>query len=233
MELLHQTYTKINTLYKRVLEGANKGKIIIGDYSDAVVEYLKDCKWLWYEKIDGTNFACYWDGHKKEYHGKTVNAQIKKEWIEALDKIFTTEKLASVFPIKYDADGNEIPFLVRIYGELHGKGIQGGMGKSYADAASTDYIFRVFDINIGEWWLEMESVKDCADALGLEMCPFVGEMTVGEAEAMVIKGFKSYVADCQAEGLVGRPKFGLRMRNGGRIMVKIKTCDYRQLGITE
>jgi len=233
MELKHQTYTKINTLYKRHVDGPNKGKIILGEYSDKEVEYLKNCQWQWFEKLDGTNFAVYWDGHKKEFHGKSENAQIKKEWIDYLETIFTDETLSAAFPLRFDENGNEISMLVRVYGELHGKGIQGKMGKAYSDDAQQDFIFRVFDINIGEWWLEMDAVSVCTDILGVEMCPYIGEMTVDEAEAIVKKGFKSRVGDCEAEGLVGRPLYGLRKRNGGRILVKIKTCDYRQLGITE
>ena len=233
MKLLHQTYSKINTLYKRVEDGIDKGKIILGNFSEEVVEYLKDVKWEWYEKIDGTNFACYWDGHTKEYHGKTEKACIKDEWIAYLDTIFTEEKLSNMFSLKYDENGNEKPFLVKIYGELHGKGIQGAIGKAYSDFAQTDYCFRVFDINIDGWWLKMDDVNEICKGIGVETVPFVGDMTILEAEKYVIKGFKSAVADYQAEGLVGRVKHGLIQRNGRRIIVKIKTCDYRKLGITE
>lgn len=51
-------YQKINTLYKRDMKG-NK-QIIIGDFSDANVEYLKDLKWEATEKIDGTNICISW-----------------------------------------------------------------------------------------------------------------------------------------------------------------------------
>lgn len=233
MLLPHQTYSKINTLYKRYLDGKNKGKIILGEYSDKVTEYLANVKWLWYEKIDGTNFAVYWDGHTKEYHGKSEKACIKKEWCDKLNTIFTEEALSRVFTPRKDDSGNEIPMLVKIYGELHGKGIQGGMGKAYADFAHEDYLFRIFDINIDGWWLEMDKVEDIARALNVEVVPFVGEMTIKEAENLVINGFKSAVGDCAAEGLVGRVKYGLTARNGGRVMVKIKTCDYRDLGIKD
>lgn len=227
----HVTYTKINTLYKRFLEGPQKGLIILGDYSDKVVEYLKDLNWDCFEKIDGTNFSIYWDGHNKEYHGKTERAEIKKDWIEYMDSIIPTSKLEEVFPIKYDENGNEVPFVVKIYGELHGKGIQGAIGKAYSDASNSNYMFRVFDIRIGNWWLEIEKVKEICESLGLEMVPYIGEMTIPQAEEMVIKGFKSKVADYDAEGLVCRPKFGIMHRDGSRIMVKIKTCDYRKLSL--
>ena len=61
----HKTYTKINTLYKRYISGNKKGCIIIGDYSTPEFEYLKDARWLCFEKIDGTNIGIYWDGENR------------------------------------------------------------------------------------------------------------------------------------------------------------------------
>ena len=58
--------------------------------------------------------------------------------------------------------------------------------------------------------------------------------TLEEAEKMVINGFKSPIAEnkeLDAEGLVLRPTVQLFNRKNERIMVKIKTCDYRKLGI--
>ena len=47
-----ETYTKINTLYKR---DKDTNKIIVGDYSNKEIEYLKNCQFECTEKIDGTN----------------------------------------------------------------------------------------------------------------------------------------------------------------------------------
>ena len=65
-----ETYTKINTLYRRYKHLGDKcpnpkwrkfqNQIIIGCYSDPVFGYLKNCLFEGYSKIDGTNSKiCY------------------------------------------------------------------------------------------------------------------------------------------------------------------------------
>lgn len=214
----HKTYTKINTLYKRYTEGPKKNCIILGDYSVPEVEYLKDCKWLCFEKVDGTNISIYWDGQNKEYHGKSENAQIPAGIISHLDKIIDNNKLYEVFP-------NDIE--VRIYGEGFGGNIQGKIGQKYGD-----FNFLVFDISINGIYLSYDSVKEICDTLGLQTVPLIGEMTIAEAEEYVRKGFKSLISadkDLDAEGLVCRPKLRLFNNKQERIIVKIKTCDYHKL----
>lgn len=114
----HQTYTKINTLYKR--DSSNKNKIIVGEFSLKEIEYLYDNLWSCEEKIDGTNIHYYWNGHVREFHGKTESADIPKHLLTKLDELFPIEKLKEIFPIKTDEHRDEIPFEVRIYGDGYG-----------------------------------------------------------------------------------------------------------------
>lgn len=223
----HLTYTKINTLYKR----DEKGNIILGDFSRPEFAYLYDNKWRGFYKVDGTCMSYYWDGHELQIHGKTEKANISSKLNTAMQNLLSVEKLQEVFPIKYDEEGNEIPFMVRIYGEGYGVGIQ-KCGGSYS---RTENKFIVFDIMINGFWLEWEDVCDICSRLNLETVTDLGEMTLREAEAMVIKGFKSPIADnkeLDAEGIVLRPLVQLFNKKGERIMVKIKTCDYKKCGIT-
>lgn len=231
----HRTYTKINTLYKRY-QGENeplKNCIILGDFSDPETEYLKDLPWDCYEKIDGTNTSVYWDGHDIEIHGKSENATLHPKLIEAVKALFPVEKLAEVFPIRYEEDGvTERPFVVRIYGEGHGGNIQGKCAKAYAPDGS--FKFRIFDIFVNGTELEMKNVTDIAEKFGVETAPFIGTMTLTEAEELVKKGFSSHCVPegapaFPAEGLVCRPVVPMLTRLGRRIIVKIKTCDYQQL----
>lgn len=225
-KLCHQTYTKINTLYKR----DEKGNIVIGDFSLPEFKYLYNNKWLAFEKVDGTNMSFYWDGHEMQIHGKSENASIPSILMDTMKTILTEEKLAEVFPIKYDENGNEVPFMVRIYGEGYGAKIQ-KCGGSYIKGGND---FRVFDIKINGFWLDWYNVVDITNQLGLKTVEPFGEMTLEEAEKMVIVGFKSPIAEnkeLNAEGLVLRPTVQLFNRKNERIMVKIKTCDYRKLGI--
>ena len=46
-----KTYEKIETVYARDIEGTKK--LIPGKYRNETVEFLKDCRWLWTEKVDG------------------------------------------------------------------------------------------------------------------------------------------------------------------------------------
>lgn len=222
---VHRTYTKINTLYKR----DEKGNIVIGDFSMDVFKYLFENKWLAFEKVDGTNMSWYWDGHEIQIHGKTAKASIPKHLEEKMREVLSEEKLKEVFPPKFDEEGKEIPFLVRIYGEGYGRAIQSCGGRYDSKHAN----IRVFDIMIDGWWLNWDDVVDICNKLNLNTVISYGEMTLKEAEEMVIKGFKSTISedkDLNAEGLVLRPLVQLFNRKNERVMVKIKTCDYRKIG---
>lgn len=228
----HRTYTKINTLYKRYEDGPLKNCIILGDFSDKEVEFLKNNLWDCYEKIDGTNTSVYWDGHEIDVHGKEENSELPRELDKLIRTLFPVEKLAEIFPIRYEEDGvTEKPLAVRIYGEGHGGGIQAKAGKFYSPDGSLK--FRIFDIFINGVELEMHNVNDIANKLGVETAPFIGTMTLTEAEELVKEGFSSVCTPegvtFPAEGLVCRPAIPLRTRLNKRIIVKIKTCDYRKL----
>jgi hypothetical protein len=221
LQLKHQVYTKINTLYKR----DEKGHIMMGDVSRPEFNYLRRLPWIAYEKIDGTNMSYYWDGHILEIHGKTENASIPAPLQKKMEQLVTVDMMSKVFPPKFDESGNEIPMLVIIYGEGYGAKIQQGGGRYI----SKDVNFRVFDVNIDGWWLELENVQDICQKLNLEMAVPYGEMTIDEAEEMVKRGFTSTIAEDPtliAEGLVLRPMVQLFNKRGERIMVKIKYRDY-------
>lgn len=219
----HLTYTKINTLYKR----NEKGMIMLGDFSRPEFEYLYNVKWKAFEKVDGTNMSYYWDGHNMQIHGKSENASIPSRLLTVMESLLNEDKLREVFPIKYDENGNEVPFMVRIYGEGYGVGIQ-KCGGSYIQKNNH---FRVFDIKINDFWLEWDNVLDICSKLGLDVVQSYGEMTLAEAEEFVKNGFFSPIAEnkeLKAEGLVLRPLVQFTNRMGERVMVKIKTCDYKK-----
>lgn len=219
----HLTYTKINTLYKR----DEKGKIMLGDFSRPEFAYLYNVKWKAFEKVDGTNMSYYWDGHNMQIHGKSENASISSRLLTVMEGLLNEDKLREVFPIKYDENGNEVPFMVRIYGEGYGVGIQ-KCGGSYIQKNNH---FRVFDIKINDFWLEWDNVLDICSKLGLDVVYDYGEMTLAEAEEFVKNGFFSPIAEnkeLKAEGLVLRPLVQFTNRMGERVMVKIKTCDYKK-----
>ena len=44
-----KTYEKIETVYARDIEGTKK--LIPGQYRNETVAFLKDCRWVWTEKV--------------------------------------------------------------------------------------------------------------------------------------------------------------------------------------
>ena len=278
-----QTYTKINTLYKRFqnlgkVELPNKAwmafqnKIIIGDFSDDYMEYIKDLKFDCFSKIDGTCSKIIYFPSTGECFpgGKTDNADIVgtgqkvylEEVIERIKPILTElfpKESAKFVPVMNDrnqiqyyhcedggevlninenyADGirmfgvklEEVP--VYIYGEFFGKKIQAG-GNYDKDKNR----FSIFDICQQGWWVPINMLNEYAAKLGLDVAPYIGQMTIDEAEKMVMKGFKTRVPDVSnpdylEEGIVARPIVPIKDPRGKRIIVKIKTCDYNDLKV--
>ena len=121
----------------------------------------------------------------------------------------------------------EVP--VYIYGEFFGKKIQAG-----GNYDKENNRFSIFDICLQGWWVPIDMLNNYAATLGLDVAPYLGQMTIGEAERMVAEGFKTRVPnvanpDYLEEGIVARPVVPIKDPRGKRIIVKIKTCDYKDL----
>lgn len=121
----------------------------------------------------------------------------------------------------------EVP--VYIYGEFFGKKIQAG-GNYDKDKNR----FSVFDICQQGWFVPIDILFDYCERLGLDVVPYLGKATIPEAENMVREGFKTHVPDAAnpdylEEGIVARPVVPIKDTRGKRIIVKIKTCDYKEL----
>ena len=207
-------YHKINTMFKRDMEG-NK-KIIVGSWAIEELEYLKDNEWTFTEKVDGTNIRVYWDGNNVTFGGRTDSAQIPNGVINRLNELFYSApakmRLKEVFP-----DGGIV-----FYGEGFGAKIQKG-GGNYSDTQD----FVLFDILAGDVWLERVNVEDVASKLKLEVVPVIGKGTLGDAIELVQNNLRSTWGDFEAEGIVARPSTELRNRRGQRIITKIKAVDFR------
>ena len=276
-------YTKINTIFKRY-KNLNKvtlpnkdwkvfqNKIMVGEYSDDFMEYIKGLKFDCFSKIDGTNSKIVYFPSTGECFpgGKTDNADIvgtgQKAFLDAeIERIKPI--LAELFPpesakfapkmndknqiLLYDSSAGdpdpnpitineyrehpqygvihveEVP--IYIYGEFFGKKIQSG-GNYDKDKNR----FSIFDICVQGWWVPIDMLNDYAEKLGLTVVPYIGQMTIEEAEEMVKKGFKTLVPDVAnpdylEEGIVARPVIPIKDPRGKRIIVKIKHCDYNDL----
>lgn len=218
-------YQKIQTLFKR-----DERNIIIPDqFTYPEFEVLKDLKWECTEKIDGTNIRIELessgnleDGIIMSFKGRTDKAVIPEHLLTKLNWLFDRERLMEVLNITNETQNCNIT----LYGEGYGAKIQKG-----GNYISNDVNFILFDVKIGKWWLDRESIKDIADKLGINAVPLMGYMTIPEAIEYVKKGFKSTIAenkDYDAEGLVLKTPCGLLKRDGERLITKIKTVDFRK-----
>ena len=87
-----------------------------------------------------------------------------------------------------------------LYGEGYGARIQGG---GNYNPNGVDFV--LFDILIGEWWLQRKDVEDVATKLGITVVPIIGIGTLIEAVARVKQGFNSTWGNFSAEGIVVKP----------------------------
>lgn len=231
-----EVYHKINAPFKRYLDGPKKGKLIVGDWARPEFEYLADNRWEFTEKVDGTNIRVGWgyDAGKREksvkFAGRSANAVIPTSLMAWLEDTFDTNVFEKAFP---DAAPNEVV----LYGEGYGAKIQGG-GK-YRDDTS----FVLFDVKIGDWWLDRANVNDIANKLGVESVPVLGTGTLADAMEIVSSGItfgpmgelirwgngglQSRWGNFEAEGIVARPVVPLFNRKGERIITKIKGKDFK------
>lgn len=205
-------YHKIQTLFKRD-PATNFSKVIEGEFSLPVFNYLKDNIWEFTEKIDGTNIRIMWDGEETiSFGGKTDNAHIPSFLVNRLNVLFTKEMMSTVFP--------QTPAC--LYGEGFGARIQKGGGNYIAK----DVDFILFDVRIGRWWLKRQGVSDVAKCLSIRHVPIVGLGNIYEMVELVKLPLKSAFGMFPAEGIVARPVEELLLRSGERVITKLKVKDF-------
>ena len=216
-----KTYEKIETVYARDIEGTKK--LIPGKYRNETVEFLKDCRWLWTEKVDGTNIRVCWDGHTVTFGGRTEKAQIPAPLVNRLNALFGGEENAQVFEQMF---GEKETVL---FGEGYGAKIQKGGGNYIPDGVD----FILFDVLYGDHYQAREWVERTAAAFGLKVVPVVGTGTIEEAVRYVQGHPVSTISAMpqEMEGIVCRPAVELRDRCGERVIVKIKWNDIKDVDV--
>jgi hypothetical protein len=212
-------YHKINTVFAR----DSRGRIVEDAYAKPEFEYLADRKWMFTEKVDGTNVRLNYPGHsgfRGNEHayvaGRTNAAQLPPHLLQRLVELLKAAPIEEVFTTNAN---------VVLYGEGYGARIQPGGSDYLADGCD----FVLFDVKIGDWWLRREAVEDVADNLGLDVVPIVGTGTLRDAIELTRTGFPSarWTGVALAEGLVLRPTVELFDRRGDRIIAKVKHRDFK------
>lgn len=212
-------YTKIETVFNRDIEGTKK--LIDGDFRNETVEFLKDNRWVFTEKVDGTNIGIVWDGHKVSYQGRTEKAQIPARLMNELIAMFGGEANEELFEQKF----GDMPVI--LFGEGYGAGIQKG-GGNYSEKPS----FILFDVFLpdSDLWLKREAIADIARCFSIKCVPVVMTGTIRQGIGFVKSHPLSQVAEKERfmEGIVGKPAVDVLDMLGRRVIVKIKYNDFKE-----
>lgn len=209
-----ERYTKIQTLFERDPE-TKYSTVLEGQFSLDVFRLLKDIEWIGTEKVDGTNTRVMWTGEELRFGGKKENSQIPTHLLEALQNKFDAGSFRDKF--------GDTPAC--LYGEGFGDKIQKVGDRYNPDGAD----FILFDVKVGEWWLDRSDVIDVANSVKCDVVPEVYRGDLQGAVEMVKEGFDSLVSEqqLQAEGLILKPSVELRTKKGDRIITKLKTKDFK------
>ena len=206
-------YNKIETVYERDVNGTKK--LIEGKFRNKTVEFLANNKWIFTEKIDGTNIRIYWDGHRITFGGRTEKGQIPSHLLTKLSEMFLNVETEELFEQKFGEKE------VILFGEGYGVKIQNG------GAYRSDVGFILFDVMIGDNYQSRENVEGIAKCFNLEIVPIIMCGTIQEAVEFVKTKPNSTIGTAKMEGLVGKPAVEIRDRCGNRMIVKIKVCDFQ------
>jgi hypothetical protein len=206
-------YHKIQTVFKRNPETKYK-TLLEHEYSSPEFEYLANNTWAFTEKVDGTNIRVMFDGDKIAFGGKTDRAQLPAPLLQHLNEHFLPR---IGYFTEFFSDG------ICLYGEGYGAKIQKG-GGNYRSNQS----FVLFDIRIGDWWLQRQDIADIAQRFGLDIVPIIGYGTLADMVEKAKSGFYSTWGEFQAEGIVARPTIELKNRAGHRIITKVKYKDFKR-----
>lgn len=206
-------YEKIETVFCRDTNGTKR--LILNNYRNPTIVYLKDNMWAFTEKVDGTNIRVHWDGHKVEFGGRTDKTQIPGHLLSKLNEMFATSEAEELFEQTWgDKD-------VILFGEGYGPKIQNG-GDYRPDVS-----FILFDVLVGDNYQEREWVEKTAQMFNIDVVPIVLTGTIQDGIDYVMKHPRSTMGTAMMEGVVGRPMIELRDRRGERVIVKIKWEDFK------
>lgn len=180
-----------------------------GAYRTPELYHLSEHTWFAWRKLDGQNIRVHWDGEQALWNGKTDNFTCDAKFREYMEYMFPEE----AFEEKFGRDKE-----VTLFGEHMGPKVQGNELKLEHDK------FVLFDVLVGNIWLEPEQVQDVAKFFGLYTPLDCGISLHGPLDWLIEQVAHGELKEW--EGIVATPCGGFRDRKGDRIIVKIKNKDY-------
>ena len=205
-------YQKIETLYKfdNELKGYRE------EFYNPIVEYLKDCKWIGTEKIDGTNTRVLWNGYNFEFGGRTDKATLPKELLQILQNTFNYD-MEILFEQKFGEKE------VLLFMEGYAGKIQNGAYKGQESIIG-------YDIMIDDIYLDKNVSKRIFEELGIQFVPMTEFKNLQTCIDFVKTHEQSIIQpESKMEGLVCFPLVRLYDHKGNRIIVKIKGRDLKKI----
>lgn len=167
------------------------------------------------EKIHGTSAHISWkDGRVSFFSGGEKH--------DRFVKLFDELSLQHEFAERFDCD-------VVIFGEAYG-GSQQGMSHTYGKELK----FVVFDVKVGDVWLDVPNAEDVANKLELEFVSYEKIPTDlkyidAERDKMSSQAIRNGVGyDKLREGVVLRPLVELIKSNGKRVISKHKRDEFME-----
>lgn len=179
-------------------------------------------RWLVTEKVDGTNMRVIFEPAAERVvtiAGRSDRAQIPPDLLRYMEETFTEAKLFEAF-----ADDEGIgPSRAVLFGEGFGPGIQKA-GSSYGGSKR----FILFDVLVGDWWLNWENVVDVARKLDIPTVPVLAkDVTLEQAKTFIAQSELLPAGSEHIEGIVVRTDPYLFDGRGKRVMFKHKVRDYQ------
>jgi hypothetical protein len=186
-------------------------------YKDMTILLFKECFAL--EKIHGTSAHISFksDGSIRYFAGGESHPKFVA--------LFDETKLLEA----YKAAGYPVDKDVTLFGEAYG-GKQQGMSATYGPELK----FAVFDVKIGDSWLDVPKAEAVAKSFGLEFV-FYQRIPTDIASLDAARDMDSpqairngVGAGKKMEGVVLRPIVELTLNNGSRVIVKHKRDEFRE-----
>lgn len=216
-------FPKIETLFERGDDHKLIEPLVFKNPAHEIIS-----RWVVTEKLDGMNMrvGLKYGDEKIQIAGRSDNAQIHPELTDWIQTNITVDKFTALFN-----DDTEPGTEMVLFGEGFGAGIQKG---AYYSAEKR---FRLFDVAIccpDTHWLDNKTVFDFSVRLGIRFVPTLsmrGDMDY--IVKLVRGGFNTIATDTDmephtAEGIVARPIVPLFDARGSRIIIKLKTKDFRE-----